>query len=69
MNKSSEGKGIKMTLKNKLYNFFYGIKPIRRKGCFNVGVVGRTKKDRYPLICKYNWSIEKFTFITKKIKL
>ena len=58
-----------MTVSNKLYNFFYGIKPLRRKGCFNVGIVGRTKKDRYPLVCKFNWSIDNFKFTTLKIKL
>ena len=49
-------------IKNKLYNWKWGVKPYNKKGCVNCGV------NKFGDIVKYDWN-KPIQFTTRKIKL
>ena len=57
-----------MTLKNKIYNFFHQVVPLRQKGCSNVGVFKKDKHLEIPTLMKRDWS-KSFKYFSKVKKL
>lgn len=55
-------KKILRKIHNKLYNWWYGVKPIKAPGCYNVGV------NRHGYIVKMDWG-EKFEYLSPKYEI
>lgn len=55
-------KKILRKIHNKLYNWWYGVKPIKALGCYNVGV------NRHGYIVKMDWG-EKFEYLSPKYEI
>lgn len=54
-----------MTIKNKIYNLWHGVKRYRGKGCKNVGIM----RDKETMV-KYDWYGKgEFVFQSKAYKL
>ncbi len=53
-------KKIIRKIHNKIYNWWYGIKPLKGDGCYNVGV------DRQGCIVKMDWG-QRFEYLSPKI--
>lgn len=55
-------KQIIRRIHNKLYNWWYGIKPLNAPGCLNVGV------DRHGHIVKMDWG-KRFEYLSPKYEI
>lgn len=49
----------KLSWQNRFFNWIMGVKPIRRKGCYNCGTFGDE-------IIKYNWQVPEIEYLSSK---